>query len=77
MACPFGSRERVGENDSEMAVEYRVFAHSVSGGSWLEHKLVKGRWVRCVFLVLDEINFDGLLVASSSCDGLSNFTSNP
>jgi len=39
----------------EMAAECRVFARSVGGGSWLEHKLVKDRWTRCLFLVLTAV----------------------
>ena len=40
-----------------MATEQcRVFTHSLGSGSWLEYKLVKDIWIRCVFLVMgDEV----------------------
>ena len=37
-----------------MAAECRVFAHSVAGGSWLEDKLMKDRWIKCGFLVMED-----------------------
>ena len=56
-----------------MAVECRVFTHSVAGGSWLEDKPVKvDIGVRCVSLVLDGINFDVWL--DFLCDGLSSLS---
>ena len=43
-----------GGSDFWIAAECRVFTHSVAGESWLEDKLMKDRWIRCGFLVMED-----------------------